>query len=61
MTELEKLDYEDALVNFNSILEQNGCRQALLDFRNAFPAMYQELVIQIGRIPPQREVAALLR
>ena len=61
MSELEKLDYEDALVNFNSILEQNGCRQTLLDFRDAFPAMYHELVIQIGRIPPSNQVAALLR
>lgn len=60
-TELEQLDYEDTLVNLNMLMQQYGCRQAMTDFRDAFPEMFAELVIQINRIPPKDKVAALLR
>lgn len=58
---MEQIEYEDTLVNLNSILEQYGCRSVLLDFKDAFPHMYNELVVQIGRLPPNGQVAALLR
>lgn len=60
-SEIEQLDYEDVLVSLNSLLEQYGARKVFTDFRDAFPKMYEELVIQINRLPPQGQVAALLR
>lgn len=59
--ELEQLDYEDAIVNFNSIMEKYGCRTVLSDFRDAFPRMYEEVIAQIGRISPNGTIPALLR
>lgn len=59
--ELEQLDYEDVLVNLNSIFEQYGVRQAMMDFRDAYPKMFEELGVQIDRLKPKAQVAALLR
>lgn len=60
--ELEQLDYEDMLVQMNSCFEQYGVRSVLSDFRNAFPKMFTELVVQLDRLKPgSRPVAALLK
>jgi hypothetical protein len=59
--ELAQLAYEDVLVSFNSLCEQYGVRAVLASFRDAYPEMYEEVVVQINRLPPQRQVAALLR
>lgn len=59
--ELAQLAYEDVLVSLNSLFEQYGTRQVLASFREAYPDMYEEVVIQINRLPPQRQVPALLR
>ena len=60
-TELEQLEYDDALVAFNSIIEQFGARQVLLDYKNAYPEQYKELHTQINRNSPPNQIAALLR
>ena len=59
--EIEQLDYEDVLVNLNSLFEQYGCREVLKDFRRSYPHMFEELVIQINRLKPDGQIAALLR
>jgi hypothetical protein len=59
--EMEQLSYVDTLVNLNGMFEQYGCRTVLKDFRDAFPEMFKELAVQLTRLPPDKEVAALLR
>ena len=59
--ELEQLEYEDALVMLNSMCQQYGAREVLKDFREAYPDMFGEVLIQINRLGPDRHVAALLR
>lgn len=54
----EQMQYEDALVMFHSIMEQYGCRTVLKDFKDAFPAMFEEMKVQIHRV---QQKAALLR
>lgn len=59
-TELEKLEYDDALLALFHVCQQYGARRVLEDFRVQFPDMYREIVAQINR-GPQEKVAALLR
>ena len=59
--ELEQHEYEDTLVMLNSIFEQYGVREALKDFRVAFPRMFEELHVQINRLGNDTKVAALLK
>lgn len=59
--EIEQLDYDDSLLCFYTACQQYGAREVLKDFRNAFPDMYEELLIQINRLGPQGKVAALLK
>jgi hypothetical protein len=60
--ELAQLEYEDTLVQLNSFFEQYGCRQVMKDFRDVYPRMFEELVVQIDRLKPgNQQVAALLR
>jgi hypothetical protein len=59
--ELEQIEYNDTLVALNSCFEQYGVREVLKDFRNSYPAMFEELVVQMTRLTPQAKVAALLR
>jgi hypothetical protein len=58
--ELEQLEYNDTLIGLHSICEQYGAREVLRDFRATFPEMFEELVVQINRLPPPPK-AALLR
>lgn len=58
---LERLEYEDALVLLNSMCQQYGAREVLKDFRDAYPDMFQEVLVQITRLDPGKKVAALLR
>lgn len=60
MTELEMIEYDDALVMLFSMCQQYGAREVLTDFRESFPDMFDEVLVQINRIPP-RAKAALLR
>jgi len=59
--QMEQMGYEDALVCLNSAMEQFGCRVVLRDFRDNFPAMFEETVVQIGRLDNDKKVAALLK
>lgn len=59
--EQEQLSYNDVLVDLNSLLEQYGTREVLKDFRTSYPAMFEELSVQIGRLGSDAKVAALLR
>lgn len=59
--ELEQLEYEDVLVNLNSLFEQYGCREVCKDFRTCYPAMFDELLIQINRLKPDKQIPALLK
>jgi hypothetical protein len=59
--ELEQHEYEDTMVMLNSMCEQYGCRAFMKDFRAGFPAMFEEMHIQINRLKPEGKVAALLR
>jgi hypothetical protein len=58
--ELQQLDYNDAILSFYSMCEQYGAREVLKDFRQSFPEMFEEVVVQINRLPPPAK-AALLR
>ena len=59
--ELEQHEYEDTLVMLNSAFEQYGARNVLKDFRDVYPRMFEEMVVQINRIVPNTKVAALLK
>jgi hypothetical protein len=61
MTELEQLELEDTLVDLNMLFEQRGCREVLKTFRAAFPAMFDELLLQINRLTPEKQIPALER
>lgn len=58
---MEQLAYEDLLVQLNSQLEQYGVREVMKDFRVAYPNMFEELVLQINRLMPDKKLPALLR
>jgi hypothetical protein len=60
-SELEQLQYEDALVSFNSVCEQYGARQTLVNFRGNYPEMFKELHVQINRIDGQPKIMALCK
>jgi hypothetical protein len=57
--EIEQLDYEDALVLFNSMCEQYGARQFLKSFKDAYPMMFQEVYIQMDRVANEKKIPAL--
>lgn len=59
--ELEQLDYDDALILLYSMCQQYGAREVFRDFRQAFPEMFEEVVVQVNRLGPHGRVAALLR
>lgn len=59
--ELKQLEYADTLVELNSLFEQYGVRHVMSNFRDSFPQMYQELLVQLPRIPPIKDIPALLR
>lgn len=59
-TEIEQLDYDDALLAFFHVCQQYGARTVLEDFRAQFPDMFGEIVVQLNRAPHEK-VAALLR
>ncbi len=57
----DQLDYDDSLLQFYTSCQQYGARKVLLDFRSAFPDMFNELLIQTERLKPGRQVAILLQ
>jgi len=57
----EQLDYDDALILLYSVCQQYGAREVFKDFRHAFPDMFDEVVVQINRLGPERKTAALLK
>lgn len=57
--QLEQLDYDDTLVMLYSVCQQYGAREVLVSFRDAFPEMFDELLVQINRIPPKPKAALL--
>ena len=59
-TDLEQLDYDDTLILLHSACQQYGAREVFKDFRHNFPEMFEEITIQINRLPPPNR-AALLR
>lgn len=59
MTEMEQLEYLDSITDVASAMETVGCRRFLLDFREAYPQLFQEVLIQIHRLE-QKPVARLL-
>jgi hypothetical protein len=60
-TELDQIEYNDTLVALNSCFEQYGVREVLKDFRNSYPQMFEELMVQLHRLTPTNKVAALLK
>lgn len=60
MTEQEQLRYNDFIVDIASFMQQYGARRLMTDLRDHYPAFFEELKIQINRLP-ERQVAALLR
>lgn len=60
MTELEQLDYDDALLGWFTACTQYGVRKILEDFRFSFPDIYDEMVIQINRGNDERKIPILL-
>ena len=59
--ELEQLDYDDALVLLFSMCQQYGAREVFKDFRQAFPDMFEEIVVQVNRLGPRDKLPALLK
>jgi hypothetical protein len=60
MTEQDQLTYNDFIVELASLMQQYGARKIMSDFRDHYPAFYEELKVQINRLP-QKQPAALLR
>jgi len=59
VTELEKLQEQDVYAELASAIESRGARSFLNDFREFFPAHYQEMLAQMTR--HEKPVAALLK
>lgn len=59
--ETDMLEYNDVLVDLHSAFEQYGCRRVLGDFRDAYPEMFTELLVQINRLPNQRQTPVLFK
>jgi hypothetical protein len=57
--QLEQLNYDDALILLFSVCQQYGAREVFSDFRQAFPDMFDEIVVQINRLPPIPKAALL--
>jgi hypothetical protein len=57
----ENLDYDDTLLQFYTACHQYGVRNVLIDFRRAFPDMFDEVNVQINRLKPERQVPSLLK
>lgn len=57
----EQLDYDNVLLDLFHSCKEYGCRNVLIDFRQAFPDMFEELLIQGNRLKPEKPIAALLR
>jgi hypothetical protein len=51
--QLEQLEYDDAIVSLYSVCQQYGAREVLSSFRDAFPEMFDEILVQINRLPPK--------
>jgi len=60
MTANEQLDYNDAIVSFNSIIIQYGVSRVLMDFQIAYPEAFLDMQRNIGKFPA-KPAAALLR
>ena len=60
MTENEQLEYNDAIVSFNSIITQYGVSRVLMDFQIAYPEAFLDMQRNIGKFPA-KPAAALLR
>lgn len=59
--ETEMLEYNDVLCDWNSLVTQYGCRRVLQDFRDFYPEMFNELLVQINRLPTQRQTPWLFK
>lgn len=59
-TELKQLEYNDALVNFASLLQQYGVKRVLMDFQMHYPGYFMEIKNAINSYP-NKPAAALLR
>ena len=58
---LQQLEYDDALLGFYTICQQHGARRVLLDFRENFRDMFQEVVVQANRLGPEDRLPYLLK
>lgn len=61
MTENEVLDYVDLLATLAGTIEQFGARRISKDFRDFYPELFEELLIQALRVQKERQIAALLK
>jgi hypothetical protein len=57
--QLEQLEYDDTLVSLHSLCQQYGAREVLKDFREHFPEMFTELLVQINRLTPPPKAVLL--
>jgi hypothetical protein len=60
MTEHEQLEYNDAIVAFASIVQQQGVSRVLMDFQMSYPEVFLDIQRNIGKFPA-KPTAALLR
>jgi hypothetical protein len=60
MTENDQLEYNDAIVSFNSIITQYGISRVLMDFQLSYPETFLNIQRNIGKFPA-KPTAALLR
>ena len=58
--ETEQLEYNDSIVAFVSTINQHGAQKVLHDLQKYYPRFFDEIKVQINRIPV-KPVAALLR
>lgn len=58
--ELNDLEYQDLLVDLAMTFTKNGVHRVLLDFQTHYPDFFQEIKVQVNRLP-DKPIAALLR
>lgn len=57
---MEQLEYNDMLVALASYINQYGVRRVMTDFQINYPTYFDEVKVQINRLPA-KPMAVLLR
>jgi len=61
MTESDKLQYNESLSDFSSLIQEYGARKVVQDFNTYFPKQSNELVFEMNSFKRGQRIAALLK